>query len=149
LALPAFKSDYVVPAFLVAVVVNLALLIGLRQLHMDYSDPVTELVTLLGSFVIGLVASGLVWATNGLYFKVVHGPWMYNEDDPPASYVRKVLLRPNAPKTYDWVSGTAAGVSWQGIRLSQPTGALVLGATLQVSRTDEAALPLATLRDTV
>jgi hypothetical protein len=149
IALPAFKSDFIVPAFLFAVILNLFLVLGFAQLRIDYSDPRIALDTLGVSFVVGVAAASLVWGGTDFHFYLNRGRWTFQEGDPAAEYLRKVLLRPGAPKAFEWVTGNVGGTTWQGVRLTQPTGGLALGATLQVSRNGDAAPDLEVLRNTV
>lgn len=130
--LPSMKAEYLLPAFLLAAVVNLLLLVAFRELQLDFSDPVTMLAVLVGSFILGAVMSSLRWGAHVLRLL----PWTYSESDSAIQYLRKALLGPAAAETFEWVTGRdARGRAWQGILLRQPSGATALGATFQVAWT--------------
>lgn len=126
---PSFKTDYLVPVFLLAVLLNLVLLLVFRWLNADYSDPPVMLAILVGSFALGMAVAFLKWLVH--YLSLL--PWTFRESDSAAEYLRKALLRPGAPKTHEWVEGhDSEGEQWEGILLKQPSGAYALGATFQI-----------------
>src|SRR5439155_27047578 len=129
------KTDYVVPAFLIAVLLNLLLLLIFRQFQVDYSDPPIMLAILIGSFLLGMAAAAIRWGVHVLRLL----PWAFSEKDSPTEYLRKALLRPGGTETQEWVDGhDSEGEQWQGILLKQPTGAVALGATFQITRVRQA-----------
>lgn len=134
--LPSFKTENIVPAFLLAVLLNLLLLFVFRLANnADYSDPPVMFAILVGSFFVGMIAAGIRWL--GHYLLLL--PWTYREGDSPADYLRKALLGPGAPKTPEWVEGRdTGGEPWAGILLKQPSGAYALGATFQIAPAGQA-----------
>jgi hypothetical protein len=105
LAVPSFKSEHLVPAFFLAVVVNfLALVLAKRDVGLEYSDPRVFVSVLLLSLVVGAVAPGLGWLTDRWRL----WRWGITPADSPAAYLRKALLRPGAPRRFEWAKGTAA-----------------------------------------
>lgn len=132
LKLPTFSLDYVVPAFLFAVLVNLILLLVSRSASVDYTEPTAMLYTLGGSFIAGAVL-GMVSHFQDLRLFVF---WRYDQHDEPSEHLRKVLLRPGATAAYVRATGAdAQGSSWNGILLRQPAAGPALSASFQVSPT--------------
>ena len=132
--LPSFNTDYVLPAFLFAVLLNLVLFVPFR-IQPDYSDPATMVGILTGSFLLGGAIAGVRhWRPLDLLLN-----WTYRDSDSSVRYLEKALLRPDAAQVYQWVTGTdREGNAWSGIRLQQSvTDDPVLGATFQATRSGE------------
>jgi len=127
---PTFGADYVVPAFLVAVLINLILLLAFKQLSVDYAEPSTMVAIILGSFLAGL---GFAAARRYEDVRLVIS-WRYDDHDESLTYLKKALLRPDAPSAYETATGTdSEGATWSGVLLAQPAAGPALGATFQVS----------------
>jgi hypothetical protein len=131
--LPEFKAEYIVPAFLAAIVISFLMLIANRtDAPINYSDPQIFVEVLFTSLVAGATIPSLRWLWSWLR----KTRWGFSSNEDAVSYLRKALLSPYRPETIEWVTGTAAGVEWQGFVLKQPNGNVVLGP--QVSVTPEA-----------
>lgn len=127
---PTFGTEDIVPAFLIAVVLNLlVLLLGKIGWGVAYSDPLTFVGVLAGSFLCGVAVPFYFWRRELREFRC----WGFKNNDTREEYLRKALLSPHAPGTFTWATGTVNGETWQGILLKQPNGTPVLGAQLQVS----------------
>jgi hypothetical protein len=128
--LPSFGAEYVVPAFLVAVVINLgALLIFRYNTSLGYSDPLVFIAVLFISAAAGAVLP-LVRRRRDLNFKKL---WAFTDKEDFDSYLRKALFKPGAPTEFDLAEGTVDADQWEGLVLKQPDGSTVLGAVLGVS----------------
>jgi hypothetical protein len=127
--LPSFGADYVVPAFLVAVVVNLGVLIIFRyNTSLGYSDPLVFIAVLFISGVAGAVLPLYRWKRDADFIK----EWAFTDQDTVESYLRKVLLKPGALTEFELATGRVDAEQWVGLRLRQTDGSTVLGAVLQV-----------------
>jgi hypothetical protein len=126
--LPTFGSEQIVPAFLLAVVLSFVILWA----GINYSNPVVFVVVLLISFLVGAVVPLKRSASDAR----VSRTWGFKDNDCAACYVRKALLSDWSPAEFSWATGRVGRVAWQGILLEQPGGAKVLGAALQVSRSN-------------
>lgn len=127
---PSFRAEYVVPAFLMAVVVNLCVLLLFRyNTSLGYSDPLVFMMVLFISAAAG-AALPLYRKRNDLKFRKL---WAFTDKETFESYLRKALLKPGAPTRFELAKGTVDGDGWEGVFLQQPSGATVLGAVLQVS----------------
>src|SRR5688572_4420354 len=136
--LPSFGAEYVVPAFLVAVVVNLLVLLVLQyNTTLGYSHPLVFIVVVFISAVAGAVLPLYRWRQD-LNFKKL---WAFTDRETSKTYLRKALLVPGAPADYDLAKGTVDTDEWEGLVLKQPDGSTVLGAVLQVSYPYEATEP--------
>ena len=131
--LPEFKAEYAAPAFLMAVILNLGLLLAFEKFQVDFSDPVNMLLVLAGAFLLGLLAAGLV--RRDRLRKVFLS---FKATDTPFEYLSKLLTKQDI-ELHEWVTGTDANSEeWSGILLPQPIGPPALGATFQLTRTDKA-----------
>jgi hypothetical protein len=132
--LPTFSAEYIVPAFFIAVFLSLLMLSLFRwDARLNYSNPLVFIGTLFGSLFFGAIVPGL----RIIYELIQNRVWGFDNNDTPATYLRKALLAPSAPREFKWATGKVGEQSWEGILLRQPNGAIVLGAKLQVSYTQD------------
>jgi hypothetical protein len=123
LKLPEFETKHIVPFFLAAIVVSFLMVIGSsNEAGINYSDPTVFIEVLFISLLIGAAASLLKWAGQSVQMK----RWEFSQDDDGATYLRKALRGPRAPKHFEWVTGTVKGETWKGFLLQQPNGDSVL-----------------------
>ncbi|HKV35428.1 MAG TPA: hypothetical protein VJP89_13925 [Pyrinomonadaceae bacterium] len=128
--LPSFRAEYVVPAFLVAVLVNLGILILFQyNASLGYSDPLVFIAVLFMSAVAGAVLPLYRWRKDLEFRKL----WDFTKNETFETYLRKALLKPGAPTKFELAKGTVDEDEWEGLVLKQPNGSTVLGAALQVS----------------
>lgn len=128
--LPSFRAEYVVPAFLVAVLVNLVILILFQyNASLGYSDPLVFIAVLFMSAVAGAVIPLYRWKKDREFRRL----WEFTRNETLETYLRKVLLKPGAPTKFELAKGTVDEDEWEGLVLKQPDGSTVLGAVLQVS----------------
>ena len=128
--MPAFKTEYVVPAFFAAVALSFLMLFAFnRDKGLNYSDPRVFMTVLLSSLVIGALLPGFRWAVRVLRMR----RWGFDNTDNLQSYLRKALLMPDTPREFHWVTGKINDEQWQGVLLKQIDGTTVLGQRLQVS----------------
>jgi hypothetical protein len=119
--MPSFGSEYIFPAFFIALLgTSLGLILSRRAVF-------------LGALAVGILWPLLRWL--GEY--VQRKRWAFSEADSDVDYLRKALLGPRAPRRFARVNGVLLGETWKGVRLLQPDGDLVLGAELQVTPTTE------------
>lgn len=131
---PTFSAEYIVPAFFAAVVLSLVMLFVFRlDKGLNYSNPAIFMGVLFGS----LVAGAIVPIARGIYNLRQKRLWGFDNTDTPATYLRKALLAPSSPREFKWATGKIDEQTWEGILLRQPNEAIVLGAQLQVSYTEE------------
>jgi hypothetical protein len=120
---PTFSADNVLPAFLIAVVVN--------SLPF-WSTSLAELSTiwlLVGSGLLGALWPLGLWIRDAVRWR----RWGFREDDTVETYFRKVLLSRWVPRPLVWVTGTAGKAAVRaGLLLAQPDRSLALGSQLQV-----------------
>jgi hypothetical protein len=128
--LPSFGAEYVVPAFLVAVVVNLGVLLLFQyNTSLGYSDPLVFIAVLFISAAAGAVLPLYRWRRDRNFRKL----WAFTDNETSETYLRKALLVPGAPAEFDLATGTVDADQWEGLVLKQPDGSTVLGAVLQVT----------------
>jgi hypothetical protein len=128
--LPQFKAEYIVPAFLVAVMLSLLMLVAFKlDRGLNYSNPLVFMGVLFGSLVAGALVPNIRWLSDRRRRKL----WAFTPSDSLETYLRKALLAPWSTHEFKWARGSVDNEEWTGIHLSQPDGATVLGATLQVS----------------
>lgn len=127
--LPTFSTEHIVPAFFLAVILNLLVLLAAkREGGLDYSNPRVFMSVLFGSFVAGALFPFGHWMWNLCQSR----RWGFKNTDSLNDYLRKALLSPRAPAQYTWATGTVGGEEWQGILLEQPNGVKLLGARVEV-----------------
>jgi len=133
---PSFGSDYVVPAFLFAVLINLGILLLFRyNTSLGYSNPLIFILVMSLSTIAGASVPLYRWKRDVDRRKreaAVKERWTFTDGETPASYLRKALLRPNASRKFKLAECTVGGAPWTGLYLEQPDGSKVLGAVLQV-----------------
>lgn len=128
---PTFSSEQIVPAFLLAVVLSFVIVaVGKSKGGINYSNP-KVFALVLG---ISLAVGAIIPFVRLLVDNYQNRTWGFTDNDLDAVYLRKALLSPWTPAKFEWVTGKVGRVTWQGILLEQPSGAKVLGATLQITR---------------
>jgi hypothetical protein len=126
---PTFSSDQIVPAFLLAVVLSFVIVaVGKSKGGINYSNP-KVFASVLG---ISLAVGALLPIGKLLRDNYRNQTWGFTDNDSGPDYLRKALLSPWTPPKFEWVTGKVGRVTWQGILLEQPSGAKVLGATVQI-----------------
>lgn len=118
LQVPVFGSEYILPAFFIGLLAT-----SLRA----YNVPLGWVLG--GAAVLGALWPAAHWAREAWERRT----WGFHENDDETVYLRKALLARGAPRRFIRISGRALGETWSGVELAQPDGALVLGATLQVT----------------
>jgi len=127
---PQFKTEYIVPAFFAAVVLSLVMLVAFKlDRGLDYSNPLVFMGVLLGSLIAGAVVPLIRWRRAVKQRRL----WAFTTADSLETYLRKALLAPWSPPEFEWAKGKVDENEWNGMRLRQPDGAIVLGPKLQVS----------------
>jgi hypothetical protein len=133
---PTFGADLVVPAFLVAVVINLGILLLFQfDTSLGYSNPLVFIIVVFVSGVAGALPPLIRWKREVNFRE----QWTFTDKETPASYLRKALLRPGTKRKFEFAEGKPE-TPWNGLLLTQPDGSTVLGAVLQVfgrEHTDE------------
>jgi len=127
--MPQFKTEYIVPSFVLAVLLGFfSLFAARRNASVDYSSPmgfviVTAISAALGSMIVGIqwVCDCVRWWRRG-----------FKPTDSEETYLRKALLQCKDGKAR-WATGTVEGQRWQGVLLTQPDKTHVLGARMQIS----------------
>ena len=128
LQIPEFKAAYIAPAFLVGILLNLAMLAEIKHDEsFVYADPKTFGYALFAFAVAGCFIPAIRWIGQGFRW----WRWAYSEDDSTVDYLQKVL-RVAKTGMVDWAVVTVKGEDSEGILLSQPDGTIVLGQQLQV-----------------
>ncbi|HYV09844.1 MAG TPA: hypothetical protein VE980_02950 [Pyrinomonadaceae bacterium] len=130
LKMPEFETKHIAPAFLIAIVISFIMVVVSRSdAGVEYSNPTVFLKVLFASIIAGTGLSVLRWLWAAIQMK----RWAFSKNDKGIDYLRKALLGPNAPETFVWVTGTSQGTTWEGFRLRQPNGDLVLGPQVMVT----------------
>jgi hypothetical protein len=130
LRIPTFGTEQIVPAFMLSLLLSIGFTTAASlNIELAYSSPTLFLGVLGLSAILGAAVPG------GLLFRDtwIRWRWAFKKDDSLAEYLRKALLKPNRQSSYVWVEGTVGAETWQGVKLQQPDGAVVLGAQLQAS----------------
>ena len=134
LRLPTFGAEQIVPAFFLAVVLSFVILwIAKNKAGLDYANPLIFAEVLAISLAAGAIIPTFKLFRDWLQFKT----WGFSDNESAPSYLRKALLSPWSPAEFSWATGNVRKVTWQGILLEQPGGAKVLGAVVQISRSDK------------
>ena len=124
--MPAFKSDYIVPAFLASMLLSY---LSLRSQSFVYADPVRFLWILLLSTVAGAAIPAVRWVVRSVRYRADS----FDEAKGFHDYMEKALKQANSGKV-EWLTATTAdGQTVAGAVLKQPDGSEVLGGLLQVS----------------
>jgi hypothetical protein len=132
--MPTLGADQLVPAFFLAVVFSvIALVIARRYGEINYSRPSVFVLVLFLSAVAGGLIPASRWMIESIRWRVSG----FNETDDGPTYLKKALRQRQAGRKFIWTTGNVGDVEWKGIRLKQPNGNVVLGATLQVAATDK------------
>jgi hypothetical protein len=127
--MPTFKSDYVLPAFLLGLGVSfLVLLFAKQQIDFAYSDPVAFACMLGGSLVVGAAPPAARWLAAAVRFSLDG----FAETDSEVIYIQKAL-RLNSKAIFPWVTEVTEGPQWRGFLLHQPNGEVALGAQILLS----------------
>jgi hypothetical protein len=130
LRIPTFGTEHVVPAFLLSLLLSVSVMTAAKlNVELAYTDPRLFLLVLAASAVLGALIPGARW----IHAAITRWRWAFRNGDSLEEYLRKALLGPRTPADFVWVEGAAGADTWQGLRLQQPAGALVLGARLQVN----------------
>lgn len=133
----AFSPEYVLVTFLIAILVNaIAFLITGRHWWLDFSNPVTLIVVILGSLFAGAIIPGVRWYLDKGKAKEA-SQWEFNQNESVETYLRKALLSPYNRREFEWVMIPVGKEEWEGISLQQPNGEPVLGAQLTVGFEEE------------
>jgi hypothetical protein len=131
LRVPTFGSEYIVPAFFIALLINSLALFP--RLPAPDSDEPLEIV--VSSFLLGALWPALRW----IWDLVLRWWWGFRETDSPESYLRKALLSPWSPRPFTWMTGKVGEKeTWSGILLRQPDGSPALGSRVQISPAKQA-----------
>lgn len=132
LRVPTFGTEFVAPAFLIAILINSWALIGDRELIEIRENPFKIVVL---SLFLGALWPSLRWSWDLLMEKL----WAFSYDERVGlSYVRKALLSPWVPRPLTWITGSLGedGEDVAGLLLRQPDGSLALGSLVQVNSRD-------------
>lgn len=134
---PEFKTEHLVPAFFVGVVLSLLLLVIFKLTSgFNYSNPTVILEVVFGSAIAGAAVPLGRWglhARQNVEQDVERKVWTFTAADSLETYLRKALLAPTSPAQFVWATGTVDNRKWTGVPLTQPDGSIVLGPKLQVS----------------
>jgi hypothetical protein len=125
---PVFRSDYLLPAFGIGLLVNYF-----------FSTRYSRTTVLVAATLAGALWPAARWAWEAWQMR----RWGFKTTDELSAYLRKVLLSQRSPHGDLWVTAKGGGESWSGVLLAQPDGRPVLGPRLQVSVESEGAQPAA------
>lgn len=127
--MPQFKTEYIVPSFLLAVLLGfVALFAARRNASVDYSSPSSFVLVIVMSAALGAAIVGIQWVCDRVRW------WRkgFKATDSAETYLSKALLQFKDGKA-PWVTGTVEGQKWEGALLTQPDKTHALGARMQVS----------------
>jgi hypothetical protein len=129
LKIPQFKTEYIVPSFLLALILGFFLLVAAkRDVSVAYSSPGIFVFVLFVSALLGSAIPCSRWFLQWLRWRKV----AFRAGDTLDQYLIKVLSK-YADDNLPWAKGTVNGQEWEGLDLQQPDGSKVLGARVQVS----------------
>lgn len=127
--MPQFKTEYIVPSFLLAVLLGfVALLVARRNASVDYSRPSSFVLVIVTSAALGAAIVGIQWVCDRLRWRR-RG---FKATDSLETYLSKALLQLEDGRA-PWVTGTVEGQTWEGALLTQPDQSRALGARIQIS----------------
>jgi hypothetical protein len=127
--MPQFKTEYIVPSFLLAVLLGfVALFAARRNASVDYSSPSSFVLVIVMSAALGAAIVGIQWVCDRMRW------WRrgFKATDSAETYLSKALLQLKDGKA-PWVTGTVEGQQWEGALLTQPDKSRALGARMQIS----------------
>ena len=132
-SLPTFNAEHIVPAFFLSIILSFVILYVARTKNgFDYSSP--RLFALVLAVSAG--AGAVVPFVRLLHDRWLSRTWGFKDNEGEAEYLRKALLSPWSPAEFSWATGKVGKITWQGILLEQPGGAKVLGAAVQITRSE-------------
>jgi len=130
--IPQFKPEYILPSFLLAVILAFFLLAAVKlDISVAYSNPGIFVAVMVASALLGLCIPAVRWGVQQRRWK----KQAFKSDDALDQYLIKVLSKYKNESNLPWATGTVNGKDWKGLELEQPDGTKVLGASLQVSPT--------------
>jgi hypothetical protein len=129
LEIPEFKSTYIAPAFLGAILFNLLIMHDWQNDQGFLYGTPQGLARSILLLVLAGAAIPLVRWFVGLCF------YTFREKDSKQKYLAKAL-HGNHIGEVSWTKATIAGIEWEGALLTQPNGAKGFGARLAVSPAD-------------
>jgi hypothetical protein len=130
LKIPQFKPEYVVPSFLLAILLAFILLTAANlDYSVAYANPWTFVRVMFISTVLGLCIPAFRWARQKRRWK----KYAFMPGDALDQYLIKVLSKYKNTSNLSWAKGTVNGKEWEGLELEQPDKTKVLGARVQVS----------------
>jgi hypothetical protein len=130
--MPTLGADQIVPAFFMAVIFSFVLLlIAKKNYEINYSEPRVFVIVLVLSAAAGVLIPGIRWLIDSIRWRLSG----FNDEDTRdgKKYLSKALRQCSTFGKLIWTTGKIGEVKWQGIRLKQPNGTLVLGATVQIA----------------
>jgi hypothetical protein len=129
LKIPQFKTEYIVPSFLLALILGFFLLVAAKKdASVAYSSPRIFVIVMFVSALLGSAIPCFRWCLQWAHWRKV----AFQPGDTLDKYLIKVLSK-YAEDNLPWAKGTVNGEEWEGLVLLQPDGTKVLGASVQVS----------------
>ncbi len=128
-SMPQFKTEYILPSFLLAVLLGfIALFAARRTASVDYTSPSSFVLVIVVSAGLGAAIVGIQWLCDRVRW------WRkgFKATDSAEAYLSKALLQFKDGKA-PWVTGTVEAQKWEGALLTQPDKTHALGARMQVS----------------
>ena len=126
LKVPRISTEYLVPAALVSVLVNLTVT---SAFGVDYTE---NLLDVTNFFLVISLSAGVGGALAGIGV-YQDWRWGYTGWESTKEYLRKALTGPRARRQFTFVTVKSGGESCQGILLEKGTDRFVLGAELEVT----------------
>ncbi len=131
---PTFGTEHILPAFFLAVLFSLIIIWRTRaHQEIDYSNYTVLLAVIILSAVGGASIPTVRWVIDSIRRSIFD----FKDTDSGDKYLLRALRRRHSKHGFVWAKGKVNDVAWEGILFHQLDESPVLGAILQISKTDE------------
>lgn len=135
---PTFGTEHILPAFFLAVLFSL-IIIWRTKAHqeIDYSDYTVLLTVIFLSAIAGASIPTVRWIIDSIRRSI----YDFKDTDSGDKYLLRALRGRHSKGGFVWANGKVNTEQWKGILFHQLDGSPVLGAILQISKTNNVTDP--------
>jgi hypothetical protein len=131
---PTFGTEHILPAFFLAVLFSL-IIIWRTKAHqeIDYSNYTVFLTVIFLSAIAGALIPTVRWIIDSIRRSI----YDFKDTDCGDKYLLRALRGRHSKGGFIWAKGRVNTEQWEGILFHQLDGSPVLGAILQIAKTDK------------